>query len=126
MEVLVLGDDKNLRKMWVAARTCYSKKSPIELYQESLNKTDEQLSNFVNKVFGFGHLSISEHCNFTCLISGVSRSLTHQLVRHRHASYSQQSQRYCNFEDGFDYIIPDKIKNNKEIKEGFEEIFTSC
>ena len=41
MEVLVLGDDKNLRKMWVAARTCYSKKSPIELYQESLNKTDE-------------------------------------------------------------------------------------
>ena len=51
MEVLVLGDDKNLRKMWVAARTCYSKKSPIELYQESLNKTDEQLSNFINKVF---------------------------------------------------------------------------
>lgn len=120
MEVLVLGDDKNLRKMWVAARTCYSKKSPIELYQESLNKTDEQLSNFINKVFSFGHLSISEHCNFTCLISGVSRSLTHQLVRHRPASYSQQSQRYCNFEEGFDYIIPDKIKNNEELKQGFD------
>ena len=120
MEVLVLGDDKNLRKMWVAARTCYSKKSPIELYQESLNKSDEQLSNFINKVFSFGHLSISEHCNFTCLISGVSRSLTHQLVRHRPASYSQQSQRYCNFEEGFDYIIPDKIKNNEELKQGFD------
>ena len=58
-----------------------------------------------------GHHSVLEFCDFTFHIEGVSRALTHQLVRHRLASYAQRSQRYCD-EDGFGYVIPTKIKNN--------------
>ena len=58
-----------------------------------------------------GHHSVLEFADFTFHIEGVSRALTHQLVRHRLASYAQRSQRYCS-EDGFGYVIPAKIKNN--------------
>lgn len=119
MKILVLNDENNLRKMWIAAKTCYSKKDPIQLLEDSLNKKDVELSEFINKVLSFGHKSIAEHCTFTCLICGVSRALTHQLVRHRHASYSQQSQRYCNFEEGFDFVIPSKIEKNESLKQEF-------
>lgn len=51
-----------------------------------------------------GHMSVWEHISFTFLITGVSRACTHQLVRHRIASYSQRSQRYCS-EEGFEYVI---------------------
>ena len=60
-----------------------------------------------------GHTSVTEFCDFTFHIEGVSRALSHQLVRHRIASYAQRSQRYCS-EDGFEYIAPDKIYTNKE------------
>ncbi|MBC8447227.1 MAG: FAD-dependent thymidylate synthase, partial [Chloroflexi bacterium] len=42
-----------------------------------------------------GHESIIEHASFTFLVEGISRACSHQLVRHRLASYSQESQRYC-------------------------------
>jgi thymidylate synthase (FAD) len=58
-----------------------------------------------------GHLSLLEHASVTFRISEVSRALTHQLVRHRTASFSQQSQRYVK-EDGFDFLIPDSIKTH--------------
>ena len=58
-----------------------------------------------------GHHSVLEFADFTFHIEGVSRALTHQLVRHRLASYAQRSQRYCD-EDGFGYVIPTKIQNN--------------
>lgn len=57
-----------------------------------------------------GHTSVTEFCDFTFHIEGVSRALSHQLVRHRIASYAQRSQRYCG-EDGFNYVIPLTIKN---------------
>ena len=47
-----------------------------------------------------GHQSVTEFCDFTFHIEGISRALSHQLVRHRIASYAQRSQRYCS-EDGF-------------------------
>lgn len=50
-----------------------------------------------------GHMSVWEHISFTFMITGVSRACTHQSVRHRIASYSQRSQRYCS-EDGFEYV----------------------
>lgn len=59
-----------------------------------------------------GHTSVTEFCNFTFHIEGVSRSLLAQLTRHRHAGYAVRSQRYCS-EDGFEYIIPPSIKNNE-------------
>lgn len=59
-----------------------------------------------------GHTSVTEFCDFTFHIEGVSRALSHQLVRHRLASYAQRSQRYCN-EDGFDYVTPKSIESNQ-------------
>ena len=67
-----------------------------------------------------GHESPIEHVSFTFAIEGVSRVLTHQLVRHRLASYSQQSQRYVKL-DQFEYIIPPAIQNNEKAKEIFIE-----
>lgn len=59
-----------------------------------------------------GHHSVLEFADFTFHIEGVSRALTHQLVRHRLASYAQRSQRYCG-ENGFEYVVPSSIKNNE-------------
>jgi thymidylate synthase (FAD) len=56
-----------------------------------------------------GHTSVTEFCDFTFHIEGVSRALSHQLVRHRMASYAQRSQRYCS-ENGFGYVKPKTIK----------------
>lgn len=60
-----------------------------------------------------GHTSVTEFCDFTFHITGISRALSHQLVRHRLASYAQRSQRYCS-EDGFKYVTPKTIKDNEE------------
>ena len=62
-----------------------------------------------------GHTSVTEFCDFTFHIEGISRALSHQLVRHRMASYAQRSQRYCS-EDGFDYVTPDKISPDSPAK----------
>jgi thymidylate synthase (FAD) len=58
-----------------------------------------------------GHESVAEHASFTFAVEGVSRALSHQLVRHRLASFSQQSQRYVNM-DGFEYVMPESIQNS--------------
>jgi thymidylate synthase (FAD) len=60
-----------------------------------------------------GHTSVAEFCDFTFHIEGISRALSHQLVRHRLASYAQRSQRYCS-EDGFGYVTPKTIQGNDE------------
>lgn len=81
---------------------------------ESFDKlTPESHIKFIRMLLKLGHESVLEHAVASFRISGVSRSLTHQLVRHRIASYTQKSQRYVN-ESNFDYVIPDTIKNNEE------------
>ncbi|RLF46458.1 MAG: FAD-dependent thymidylate synthase [Thermoplasmata archaeon] len=86
---------------------------------EDLKKEDEdKLRKVLRAVIDMGHTSVVEHAYFTFAISGVSRALTHQLVRHRIASYSQQSQRYV--EQEMNYIIPPSIKKN--FKEEYEEM----
>ncbi|MEA2054602.1 MAG: FAD-dependent thymidylate synthase [Candidatus Thermoplasmatota archaeon] len=76
---------------------------------EELKKSDEkELRSILRHVIKIGHESVIEHAYFTFAISGVSRALTHQLVRHRIASYSQQSQRYV--ENEMEYIVPPSIK----------------
>lgn len=65
-----------------------------------------------------GHTSVTEFCDFTFHIEGVSRALSHQLIRHRIASYAQRSQRYCS-EDGFGYVIPPSIKNNEDAYDAY-------
>ncbi|KAJ52218.1 thymidylate synthase (FAD) [Clostridium tetanomorphum] len=100
-----------------AAKLCYSPVG-IEEIQDNLN--DEKINKFLNVLISYGHESPIEHISFTFAAEGVSRSLTHQLVRHRIASYSQQSQRYVKLNQ-FEYIIPPEIENNKEAKNIFIE-----
>ena len=76
-------------------------------------------TDFIQKLIGMGHFSVFEHISFSFGIEGVSRALTHQLVRHRLASYSQKSQRYVKAGAEFPYIIPHTIKNNSEALEIF-------
>lgn len=101
-----------------AARLCYSKADIPDL----MEKMDEEKSNkLLKKLIDLGHESPIEHVNFTFGIEGVSRALTHQLVRHRIASYSHQSQRYVKAED-FDYIVPPSIKKDKKSYEEYTKL----
>ncbi len=79
----------------------------------------EKQGEFIAKIMESGHTSPIEHVSFTFAVEGVSRALTHQLVRHRIASYSQQSQRYVDGSD-FDYILPPAIARIPEARERFE------
>ena len=65
----------------------------------------------VRHLYKGGHHSVFEHIYFTFKIEGISRACSHQLVRHRHCSFTQRSQRYCS-EDGFGYIIPETVPEN--------------
>lgn len=80
----------------------------------------EPSPRLVKQCIASGHLSTIEHINFTFEASGVSRALTHQLVRHRIASYSQQSQRYVSMED-VDFLYPYSMKGIE--REVYEEAF---
>src|SRR5512144_1720633 len=90
----------------MAAKLCYSP-SGVEDLRQKIETKDQ--TAFVEKLAAIGHLSPIEHISFTFGIEGISRACSHQLVRHRLASYSQQSQRYVK-EEHFDYIIPPSIK----------------
>lgn len=96
-----------------AAKLCYSPSSIEELKKK---QTEEGIEKFLNMLMSYGHQSPIEHVSFTFAVEGVSRSLTHQLVRHRIASYSQQSQRYVKLNQ-FEYIVPPAINNNEKCKE---------
>lgn len=123
MKVKLLPIDKNevIDKIYIACRTCYSKGSPILGWEDSDYYTEEEKLKLIKYVLGSGHYSTVEHVQLTFLIEGVSRSLTHQLVRHRHASYSQQSQRYVEFREGkFDYVTPKTIEKNEKAKALFD------
>ncbi|MGB9668049.1 MAG: FAD-dependent thymidylate synthase [Thermosulfidibacteraceae bacterium] len=101
-----------------AARLCYSSKSTDEILRESTYKSPKEL---IEKLFKIGHHSVFEHISFTFAIEGISRVTTHQLVRHRIASYSQRSQRYVQ-EDNTQFIIPDSIMKNDEALNLFKEV----
>ena len=82
---------------------------------------EEKDENLIRKVIKWGHLSVLEHVSFTYLIEGVSRVTTHQLVRHRMASYSQQSHRYTRAKEN-NFVCPPDIQNNKEAYDIYEEV----
>ncbi len=107
----------------MAAKLCYS---PATI--EDLKKKIEQnhQKKFIEKLAEMGHHSPLEHAYFTFGVEGISRACSHQLVRHRIASYSQQSQRYVDEHSGkhggvFDYIIPPSIVKCG-LKEKFEKL----
>ncbi|WP_418791400.1 FAD-dependent thymidylate synthase [Phosphitispora sp. TUW77] len=98
------------RTVAAAAKLCYS---PVgsEHIQDNLDQAE--IDRFLKMLIQLGHWSPTEHVSFTFSAEGVSRVLTHQLVRHRIASYSQQSQRYVKLDD-FEYIVPPSINKNPE------------
>lgn len=107
MEVRILvHTPEPLRVIYTAARTCYSPGRPAELWAEDAPR--ERMERLVRRVLESGHHSVLEHVAFTLAVEGVSRACSHQLVRHRLASYSQQSQRYV--AGPFPYIAPDSWK----------------
>ncbi|NLY09624.1 MAG: FAD-dependent thymidylate synthase [Tissierellia bacterium] len=100
-----------------AAKLCYSQVG-IEAIEEK--QDDAAVERFLNLLTDLGHASPVEHISFTFGIEGVARTLTPQLVRHRIASYSQQSQRYVTLEN-FEYIIPPAIAEDEEAAEIFKK-----
>jgi len=111
LKVVLLNHTMNPDKICAAAaQSCYSEKGASELFEKT---SDEKAKKMIKKVVGMGHLSVVEHAHFTFSVEGVSRALTHQLVRHRIASYSQQSQRYVAM-DRAEYVLPPSIKADPE------------
>lgn len=94
-----------------AAKLCYSAASVDDLKKQIERKNQ---ANFIEKLMDMRHLSPIEHATFTFGIEGISRSCSHQIVRHRLASYSQQSQRYVGQQSGktggFHFIVPPGIE----------------
>lgn len=107
----------------MAAKLCYSP-SDITSLKSKIETKDQKV--FVEKLVTMGHMTPIEHPTFTFAIEGISRACSHQLVRHRLASYSQQSQRYVSEESGFDYIIPPVIKEDRELKRTFVSFMTEA
>ncbi|MDE6519012.1 MAG: FAD-dependent thymidylate synthase [Ruminococcus sp.] len=101
-----------------AAKLCYSS-SDIASIMDGL--TEEKTESFIDMLVSVGHESVMEHVSFTFGIEGISRACSHQLVRHRIASYSQKSQRYVN-ENAFEYITPPNIAENEEANAEFERV----
>lgn len=108
-----------VRTVAAAARLCYSPATPDELFEETSYKAAPLLAYLLTA----GHLSPFEHASFTFAIDGISRVATHQLVRHRVASYSQQSQRYVQAKQGGNVgcICPDTVAHSGAAKKLFEE-----
>ncbi|MBP1759240.1 MAG: thymidylate synthase, flavin-dependent [Firmicutes bacterium] len=106
------------RVVAAAARLCYSSDSVPNLCEQL---DDERVAGFVRKLREMGHLSPFEHVSFQFSIDGVSRALSHQLVRHRIASYSQRSQRYVE-EKGFEFVIPPSVERNQEALGRFKTV----
>ncbi len=102
----------------MAAKLCYS---PVGVETIGENLTDDQVDRFLTMLVNIGHESPVEHVSFTFAIEGISRACSHQLVRHRMASYSQQSQRYVRL-DKMQYIIPPAIAEDEEIKKQYIKI----
>jgi len=105
------------RTVALAARLCYSSAS-IGALHEKLSQAD--ITEFLEKIMSLGHQSVLEHVSFTFGIEGISRACSHQLVRHRLASYSQQSQRYVTFQgDDFPLVLPESISASPQRLEIF-------
>jgi thymidylate synthase (FAD) len=100
----------------MAATLTHSKTKPEDLAQTK----KKELRTVLQQVMKLGHTSVVEHASFTFAISDVSRALTHQLVRHRIASYSQQSQRYVNLTEP-SYVIPPSIMKNKKMRKAYDD-----
>ena len=117
MQIELLAITPNAEKIIEqAGRTCYRSCAKAKSGSEK---------DFVHRIIANGHHSVLEHAYATFCITGVSRSLTHQLVRHRLCAFSQQSQRYVN-EANFNYVIPKSIAHNPETQRLFTNFMSEA
>ncbi len=105
-----------LSLLWKAYRQCYAKAFVVDMKEPP----EQEKERFVRRMVKRGHLSPLEHVKFTFAIEGISRACSHQLVRHRIASYSQQSQRYVDMRD-MRYVVPPSIAEDPFALNRYEE-----
>lgn len=111
------------RAIATAARLCYAPVGASELME---TMPEERVRSVLSTIMRSGHFSTLEHASYTFAIDGVSRALTHQLVRHRLASYNQQSQRYVKFKEGVAVVKPESVKASPETEAAFDEAIDAC
>lgn len=111
MKIKILAHTPNPeRVIALAGKLCYSQVGIDELNDKI---SDEQVEKFITKLSDMGHMSPFEHASFTFAIEGISRNCSHQIVRHRLASFSQQSQRYVRMKG--EYVVPPYIYWHEEL-----------
>ncbi len=118
---LLAATPNALSLIYAAFRQCYHAGFVADMWPRLLSGAVERevQADFVRKVLESGHDSPIEHASFTFAVAGISRACSHQIVRHRLASYSQQSQRYVDGSD-MDYVLPPAIAKIPEARERFE------
>lgn len=104
------------RAIAAAARLCYAPVGAAELLEEM---SDEAVRRVLKTIITSGHTSALEHAVYTFAVDGVSRAMTHQLVRHRLASYNQQSQRYVTYAEEPCFIVPPSVAADPASVEAF-------
>lgn len=118
MKVTLIDHTANPEKMIaIAARMCYSSLTASEMIK---GLTEETVDHMISVMEDTGHSSLIEHINFTFIIEGVSRVLSHQLVRHRMTSPHQRSQRYVKKSLADEVITPPSIKETPGALEVFQ------
>lgn len=101
-----------------AARLCYSAATVDQLLEKS--RADRE--SLLRKILSLGHYSVLEHVAFSFGVEGISRACSHQLVRHRLASYSQQSQRYVSHKERFAAVTPPSIAERPELAARYDAL----
>lgn len=100
----------------LASRLCYS---PVGVAELEGKWSREEALGLIDKILDVGHFSVLEHAVFTFAIEGISRATSHQLVRHRIASYSQQSQRYVKARKEFEHVLPPSVHEQPELRKRY-------
>ncbi|NTW29362.1 MAG: FAD-dependent thymidylate synthase [Coriobacteriia bacterium] len=111
------------RAIAAAARLCYAPVGAAELLE---NMSDDAVRRVLKTIIASGHTSALEHASYTFAIDGVSRALTHQLVRHRIASFNQQSQRYVSYAEKPVFVVPPSVAGDPEALSRFEAATSSA
>ena len=106
------------RAVATAARLCYAPVGATELME---TMPPERVQSVLSTIMKSGHFSTLEHVSYTFAVDGVSRALTHQLVRHRLASFNQQSQRYVKFAGDVEVVKPPTVAAQKDTSRVFDE-----
>ncbi|WP_102378549.1 FAD-dependent thymidylate synthase [Raoultibacter timonensis] len=106
------------RAIATAARLCYAPVGASELME---TMPEDRVKSVLSTIMKSGHFSTLEHASYTFAVDGVSRALTHQLVRHRIASFNQQSQRYVKYTEGLSVIKPESVVADAATERVFDD-----